>query len=166
MTAESSFWGGLAMPLLDHFHPPLSQQRNAESFLGQWLACLHDRLNLGGLPPSHFAEMFLKRNGRVTPDEEMPDTVVLGHLLEFDAFFPAEIELRVTSTTAGPWLVGVIVFVGSRNKSCPEGRRALALRCLSLLQDGIGIILVDIVTKHRGNIHDEMAALLVGESPR
>src|SRR5258708_4451885 len=39
------------MPLLDHFHPPLSLTRHWESIYAQWAASLPDSLNRGGLPP-------------------------------------------------------------------------------------------------------------------
>jgi hypothetical protein len=115
------------------------------------------------LPASHFGEVFCKRGGRVREDDLSPGTF-LGHTLELDAFFPDELELHVISATAGPTLIGAIVLVSERNKARAEGRRALATRCLSLVQAGVGVIVVDVVTSQEGNVHDEMAALIVGEA--
>ena len=57
------------MPLLDHFHPPLSEQRHWESFHGHWAAALSDALNAGLLPAGYFAEMQVTlAGGRVEVD--------------------------------------------------------------------------------------------------
>src|SRR5207244_349965 len=44
-----------AMPLLDHFHPPLQGRRHWEGFHGQWAAAMSNGLN-ERLPPEYFAE--------------------------------------------------------------------------------------------------------------
>ena len=38
------------MPLLDHFHPPLSEMRKWEGFHSQWTSSLAAQLNAGPLP--------------------------------------------------------------------------------------------------------------------
>src|SRR5688572_17904484 len=43
------------MPLLDHFHPPLSRERHWESFHSAWIGSLADDLNRR-LPEGYFAE--------------------------------------------------------------------------------------------------------------
>ena len=43
------------MPLLDHFHPPLSLERRWESFHAAWSGSLADALNRT-LPAGYFAE--------------------------------------------------------------------------------------------------------------
>ena len=43
------------MPLLDHFHPPLSRERHWESFHGTWAGAIADALNRV-LPRGYFAE--------------------------------------------------------------------------------------------------------------
>jgi len=43
------------MPLLDHFHPPLSVDRHWESFHAAWIGSLADALNRQ-LPEGYFAE--------------------------------------------------------------------------------------------------------------
>ena len=44
------------MPLLDHFHPPLSAERRWESFLSSWATKLADALTERWLPPGYIAE--------------------------------------------------------------------------------------------------------------
>lgn len=70
------------MPLLDHFHPPLSDERHWESFHAAW------------------------------------------------------------------------------NKDRPEARRAFAIKCASYLHQGISLLVLDIVTGQRANLHREIMSLL------
>ena len=44
------------MPLLDHFHPPLSERRHWQAFHSRWASALADDLNGMGLPENLFAE--------------------------------------------------------------------------------------------------------------
>ena len=53
------------MPLLDHFHPPLSVERRWESFHARWAAAIADALNDGRLPARYFAEMQIHSGPRV-----------------------------------------------------------------------------------------------------
>lgn len=43
------------MPLLDHFHPPLSERRPWESFHTTWAGSIADLLNRELLPPGYIA---------------------------------------------------------------------------------------------------------------
>jgi len=45
------------MPLLDHFHPPVSERRSWEGFHGLWAAALVETLNRDVLPDEYFADM-------------------------------------------------------------------------------------------------------------
>lgn len=53
------------MPLLDHFHPPLSTQRHWESFHTTWAGAIADALNQKWLPEGYFAEEQLQPSARV-----------------------------------------------------------------------------------------------------
>ena len=55
------------MPLLDHFHPPLSETRKWEGFHSHWTSSLAAQLNAGLLPPHHFAEPQVS-HGRIEVD--------------------------------------------------------------------------------------------------
>src|SRR5688572_9647217 len=57
-----------AMPLLDHFHPPLSRTHPWRSFHGAWVAAMARLLNAGVLPPGYYAVPFLDRDGPVEID--------------------------------------------------------------------------------------------------
>ena len=179
------------MPLLDHFHPPLSQQRHWEGFHGRWAAALADALNAGILPSRYFAEMQITlAGGRVEVDVPTLEEQTSGAAsvsspasaeggvatltapvwappapaLELAATFPDEVEVLVFGTEGGPTLVGAIELVSPGNKDRPEARRAFAIKCLAYLQQGIGLVIVDVVTSRRGNLHDEMVALMPEEA--
>src|SRR5436305_3284795 len=75
-------------------------------------------------------------------------------------------SILVINVEAGPTLVGAIELVSPSNKARPAARRAFAMKCLSYLNAGIGLIIVDVVTQRRANLHDQMARLIVGNAPR
>src|SRR3954451_21653521 len=56
------------MPLLDHFHPPLSLSRHWESFHASWATEMMAALNRGVLPPGYFAETQVHIGSRVEVD--------------------------------------------------------------------------------------------------
>src|SRR5579862_2908411 len=70
------------MPLLDHFHPPLSERRHWEGFHSRWANAISDSLNEQGLPENFFAEPTININGRVEVDvatlEEVASTGMNG----------------------------------------------------------------------------------------
>src|SRR5262245_22945717 len=83
-----------------------------------------------------------------------------------DAVFTAELSVLVINIEAGPTLVGAIELVSPSNKARPAARRAFAMKCLNYLNAGIGLIIVDVVTERRANLHDQMARLIDGNAPR
>src|SRR5438046_4250675 len=76
------------------------------------------------------------------------------------AIFPDEIEVRVLATRTGATMVGAIEFVSPGNKDRPAARRAFAAKCASYLQQGIGLVIVDVVTERPANLHDELIRLM------
>ncbi len=169
------------MPLLDHFHPPLSDQRRWESFHSSWATRIADALTERWLPPNYIAEEHVHLGPSVEIDvgtfeqdasaatEEgggvvaavspkvwtppAPDAVL-------PAAFPETFEVRVLCTDTGPKLVAAIELVSPGNKDRPAERRAFAAKCASYLCQGISVILVDIVTHRRANLHNETLRVL------
>src|SRR5271157_6429223 len=60
--------GDSAMPLLDHFHPPLAPRRHWESFHVNWAGAIADALNESLLPEGYFAEEHAQLGTRVEID--------------------------------------------------------------------------------------------------
>src|SRR4051812_47426372 len=169
------------MPLLDHFHPPLSAARRWESFHSSWATKLADTLTERWLPPNYIAEEHVHigpsveidvatfendsttRNGNgsaavatLTPKVWAPP-VADGSL---PSILPETFEVRVISTDSGPKLVAAIELVSPGNKDRPAERHAFAVKCASYLYQGISVIIVDIVTNRRVNLHNEILRVM------
>src|SRR5437016_11525923 len=56
------------MPLLDHFHPPVSERRSWEGFHGLWAAALVEKLNRDILADEYFADMQVHIGSQVEVD--------------------------------------------------------------------------------------------------
>src|SRR5262245_41980938 len=121
------------MPLLDHFHPPLSVERHWESFHASWLGSLADALNRQ-LPEGYFAEeqthagagleidvATFERTGTVAVAARGngPATATLpaqvwsppAPAVTVPAVFADDFEVRVFATRTGPTLVAAIELV-------------------------------------------------------
>ncbi|MCI0360031.1 MAG: DUF4058 family protein [Planctomycetaceae bacterium] len=166
------------MPLLDHFHPPLSTQRHWESFHTTWAGAIADALNEQWLPEGYFAEEQLQPSARVEVDvatfeEEGRDrssggVAVAGRKTWMPAaptwtmpgLVPEGLEVFVFSGEGGPTLVGAIELISPANKDRAATRRAFAAKCASYLHQGIGLLIVDVVTSRSANLHNEVVELL------
>jgi hypothetical protein len=169
------------MPLLDHFHQPLLGRRHWEAFHGWWAAEIAAGLN-HDLPADYFAEFQVTLGARIEVDvatfREHGEPEPLGAengggtavearvwtptmpLATMPAAFPDDIEVQVYSNDTGPKLVAAIELVSPGNKDRDDTRRAFAAKCAAYLQRGIGLIVIDVVTSRRANLHDELIALL------
>jgi len=168
------------MPLLDHFHPPLSAERRWESFHSSWATRLADALTERWLPPNYIAEEHahlgpsveidvatFAREGSATEEAGAAVATVGPKVWSgpaadgvLPAVFPDTFEVRVLSTDTGPRLVAAIELISPGNKDRPAERRAFATKCASYLSQGISVIIVDIVTNRRANLHQEIMQLM------
>jgi hypothetical protein len=169
------------MPLLDHFHPPLSAERRWESFHSSWATKLADALTERWLPPNYFAEEHAHLGPSVeidvgTFEKEAAASEEKGNRAVATAgskvwappaadgvlpsVFPDTFEVRVLSTDTGPKLVAAIELISPGNKDRPAERRAFATKCASYLYQGASVIIVDIVTNRRANLHNEVLRLM------
>jgi hypothetical protein len=170
------------MPLLDHFHPPLSEARHWESFHAAWANEIMATLNQEVLPPGYFAETQVHFGSRVEIDVaslQRPDvsaatpahnggvavqTYSATAMMLMPVVFPDEIEVQIIHQSGGPTLVGAIELVSPGNKDRPESRRSFAAKSLAYLQAGIGLLIVDVVTERQANLHDELIQILKQDS--
>ena len=76
------------------------------------------------------------------------------------AVFPDSFEVRVFSTTSGLTLVAAIKLISPNDKERPNERRAFAAKCASYLHQGIALVVIDIVTNRRANLHNETMRLM------
>ncbi len=169
------------MPLLDHFHPPLSAERRWESFHSSWATKLADALTERWLPPDFIAEEHahfgpsveidvatFEREASADGEGRAGAVATAGAKVwvppaadgALPAVFPDTFEVRVLSTDTGPKLVAAIELISPGNKDRPAERRAFATKCASYLSQGISVIIVDIVTNRRANLHNEILRVM------
>src|SRR5262249_25488393 len=80
--------------------------------------------------------------------------------LVMPAEFPDDLEVHVRDERDDARLVGVVELVSPWNKDRPDSRRLFAAKCAACLQRGIGVMVLDIVTGRRFNLHNELVKLL------
>ena len=165
------------MSLMDHFHPPLSERRSWEGFHGLWASAMVEYLNDGVLADEFHADMHVHVGSAVEVDvATLEERIPLEHPpvatlaapawappateLVMDAVFPDEIEVQVLSTSAGLTLVAAIELLSPANKDRVQSRRAFVAKCANYLSQGIGVVIVDIVTNRHANLHNELMAYL------
>ena len=66
----------------------------------------------------------------------------------------------VVRSAGGPRYVGAIELVSPGNKDHPDRRTQFLCKIVSYLQAGMGVVVVDLVTTRRSNLHDELVRLL------
>lgn len=158
------------MALLDHFRPPLSTRRHWHSFHNAWSTYLADDLNQK-LPEGYFAEpnaQFGIEIDVATYSESRVEEQSHQHA-EPLAWVPRSptltlpfqpttdvVEVQVFSVQEGPTLVGAIELVSPANKDRPVHRDAFTSKCQTYLQQGIGLIVIDVVTTLSANLHNEL----------
>lgn len=167
------------MPLLDHFHSPLAPRRHWESFHVNWAGAIADALNESLLPEGYFAEEHAQLGPWVEIDlATFADSEPSGHrvggtttlpprvwgppapAVVVPTAFPDTFEVLVFESEGGARLVAAIELVSPGNKDRPVQRQAFAIKCASYLCQGISLIVIDIVTSRRANLHNQIMQLL------
>jgi hypothetical protein len=173
------------MPLLDHFHPPLSDDRPWSGFHAAWVSGMADDLNRR-LPADYFAgaqphagasveidvATFQKSKVAARVHRGSRGTATLAPRvwtppapeLTVPAVFADDFEVRVISTQSGPTLVAAIELVSPRNNDRPSARRAFAAKCAGYLYQSVSLIVIDVVTARQANLHASIMRLL-GRKP-
>jgi hypothetical protein len=155
------------MALLDHFQPPLKGRRHWHSFHHAWATFISSDLNKR-LPEGWFAEpnvqfgieidvaTFDDSEGQRFPDLlsgwKPPSPVLTA---PFTAVTD-KVEVNIYDSTAGPVLAGAIELLSPAKKDRPASREAFVSKCETLIQQGVGLLLIDIVTERGGNLHGDL----------
>jgi hypothetical protein len=169
------------MALLDHFHSPLKGRRHWHSFHNGWAMSLAASLNKH-LPKGYFAEpnvvfgvevdvAALEDDVRKKSAESLnygttPGGASATPQLAWGSpqpsgiipFFTAteSVEVNIFNTVDDLTLIGAIELVSPANKDRQEHRDAFVSKCRAYLSQGIGLVIVDIVTERTANLHNEL----------
>ena len=163
--------------LRDHFHPPLSEQRFWHSFYNAWATHIAESLT-PSLPRGWFASPNVQFGIEIDVaafDEAAPEARGENAFSATASWKPQQptmtiefpivtdvVRVEVFATDGGPVLVGAIELVSPSNKDRPEHRDAFVSKCDTYPRQGIGLVIVDIVTDRIADLH---VALLERAAP-
>jgi hypothetical protein len=166
------------MPLLNHFRPPLSLSHPWQGFHSAWANALTQQLNQGLLPPRYYALPNVQLGGHIEIDvatlERNGGTPGAGRAgatavwapprppvrLPVDLAKVETVEVQVFHEEEGPRLRAAIELVSPANKDRHTHRQAFAIKWASYLQEGVGVVVVDVVTGRQANLYQELLTLM------
>lgn len=178
----------LAMPLRDHFRPPLDNLRHWESLHGGWPMMIVAGLR-GKLPRRYFAELQVHSGASAEIDvatyerEEDVETSGNGNAngggvatavwappkptLTVATDLPAQdvYEVLVYDEKRKCRLVAAVEIVSPGNKDRPEHRRSFVAKCAGFLRERVSVVIVDVVTTRSQNFYGELLHLLERTDP-
>ncbi|MEQ9550998.1 MAG: DUF4058 family protein [Coleofasciculus sp. G3-WIS-01] len=165
------------MGLLDHFHPPLSTRRHWHAFHNAWATYIASDLNRQ-LPEGYFAEPNVQFGIEIDvaafEELSLSTTLVSDNVVQLPTSSqqqwisppPAQtvpfsltteaVEVSIFSSEAGPTLMAAIELVSPSNKDRLGNRKAFVAKCQTYLQQGIGLVVVDVVTGRNANLHEAL----------
>ena len=175
------------MPLRDHFRPPLDNLTSWEGFHGGWPMVIVQHLRKQ-LPAGYVAEPRVHSGAQVEidvaayekddvpslpgPRQEnggvataiwapaRPTVVVETTLPDYD-----EYEIRIYDAKRGRHLVAAIEIVSPANKDRTEHRNVFVAKCAALLQKGVAVSVVDLVTVRHVNLYAELLTFIGHNDP-
>lgn len=161
-----------AMPLHDHFHEPLALRRHWTAFHNAWATYISEDIN-ERLPPGYFAEA----NVQFSIEIDVATWQEANGLPSAEAWRPAApqlvvpfaltadiVEVLVYHNQGGPVLAGAVELASPSNKDRQESRTAFVSKCAAYLYQGVGLVVVDVVTERRANLHQQLLALVSPET--
>src|ERR1700730_8549559 len=157
------------MPLRDHFRPPVWTQSSWEGFHGGWPMTMVQQLSRV-LPPEFTAEPRVHLGSYFEIDvcayeDDEPKKAWLASKENADVAEQYVYEVLVYDQSRGRRLVAAVEIVSPANKDRPENRRAFVTKCAALLQQGVCVSLVDLVTTRKFNLYCDLLSVLDGRDP-
>ena len=139
------------MPLRDHFRPPVTQRNPWDALHGAWPAMIVIDLN-SRLPEEYLASPRIKlATGSLPATTELPEQ--------------DEYEVLIHEDTEPRRLVAAVEIVSPSNKDRPDHRRTFAAKCATLLQQGVSVSIIDVVTTRNFNRYANLIDLLGQTDP-
>lgn len=174
------------MPLRDHFRSPINDTHSWDEVHGGWpMELVRDLRTL--LPPGfraapnvHLGSSFevdvWTYEPATAPDTDEGGTATRTALsptltVETDLSEQDEYEVRIYDSEHGRILVAAIEIVSPSNKDRPATREVFVGKVATLLQQGICVSIVDLVSIRQANLYAELLTLLghsdpsLGETP-
>jgi hypothetical protein len=169
----------IAMPLRDHFRPPLDDESSWEGFHGGWPMMMVAHLSRI-LPRRYVAAPRVHSGAAIeidvaTYEKDASDALPLSEgqsnggiatavwappqpMLSVTTDLPdlEEYEVRVYDSKRGRRLVAAVEIVSPANKDRPEHRRAFLAKCVTLLRNRVNVAVVDLVTTRNFNLYGEL----------
>jgi hypothetical protein len=179
----------MAMPLRDHFRPPVSKRSSWEGFHGLWPGVIVQQLSpqlpdgLVAEPRVHLGSYYEIDICTFEQNEEgehvfgsAPESNVgiatapqtpPAPTLTLDAEFPEQYayEVLVFDLERDRRLVAAVEIVSPTNKDRPESRQLFVAKCFNLLRKDVCLSIVDLVTIRQFNLYTELLALLNRSDP-
>jgi hypothetical protein len=173
------------MPLRDHFRSPVNDTHSWDEVHGQWPGEIVRHLTTI-LPPGyragprvHLGSAFEvdigafdldSRDPAGRPDPDDGETATLTataptFTLEADETDQDEYEIRIYDTERGRTLVATIEIVSPSNKDRPTTRDLFTGKTAALLNQGVCVSLVDLVSIRQANLYAELLAMYGGSDP-
>lgn len=162
------------MPLLDHFHPPLHGPRRWEGFHHTWAVVIAQELNKQ-LSAEYFAEPEISLGPELEIDvaafelnsassAETPGSPWAPPRAKFavnvDFSHLDGYEVLIYQELGGAELRAAIELVSPANKDRAGSRRTFAAKCAGYLKSGVNVVMIDVVTSRKANLHAELFDVL------
>ncbi len=174
------------MPLRDHFRPPVNLRATWDALHGMWPAIIVQQLRKR-LPQGYVAAPTVHPGSQIevdvaayenddaprlqNPNNEggvatarwappEPTIAVETEVPDYD-----EYEVRIYDAERGRQLVAAIELVSPGNKDREEKRNAFVSKCATLLQKGVAVSIVDVVTTRQFNLYAELLHFLGQNDP-
>lgn len=174
------------MPLRDHFRSPVNDTHSWDEVLGQWPGEIVRHLTtilpagFRAAPKVHLGTSFEVDVSTYDLDSRNPDTnadsgesgpgtlTALSPTLtvEADLSEQDEYEVRIYDAVRGRQLVAAIEIVSPSNKDRPDTSELFVVKVASLLQQGVCVSLVDLVSVRQANLYADLLNLLGRADPR
>src|SRR5262249_15353487 len=161
-----------------HFRPPVDLKHSWDELHGMWPAAIVQHL-FTRLPPGYVAapgvhlvspfeidvSAYAEDEGIASPGTDEGNgggavgtrTMPIPTLtLETDLPDQEEYEVRIYDEQRGRTLVAAIEIVSPSNKDRPERRRAFVAKVAALLQKGVCVSIVDVVTVRQFNLYADL----------
>ena len=175
------------MPLRDHFRPPVDLKHSWDELHGMWpgeiVRHLFTRLPAGyvAAPGIHLVSPFEIDVSTYEEDEPLSSSattegnggvaVATGiqppPTLTIETELPdqEEYEVRIYDQERGRTLVAAIEILSPSNKDRPLRRRAFVAKTAALLQKGVCVSIIDVITVRQFNLYAELLGLIGHTDP-